>query len=175
MRDQDGKSKGFGFVCYVHPSDAEKATREVKALAEDVKDELDEHNPKLFACEAKRKKERDQELTMNNFKYKKSIMFFSLFVKNFPAGTTDEELKIYFQSACNGGDVSKVQIIPGSQQAFVNFEKQDHCKLAKEFARNALFKSSYPLYAEYCYPKEMRMMRNEEFNDKKTQEKRKNQ
>ena len=29
---------------------------------------------------------------MTNFKYKKSIMFFSLFVKNFPVGTTAEEL-----------------------------------------------------------------------------------
>jgi RNA recognition motif-containing protein len=105
---------------------------------------------------------------MNNFKYKKSIMFFSLFVKNFPPGTTEDELKIYFQSACNGGEVSKVLIIGGTQQAFVNFEKQDHCKTAKEFAKNALFKSSYPLYAEYCYPKEMRTLRMEEINDKRT-------
>ena len=57
----------------------------------------------------------------------------------------------------------------------MNFEKQDHCKLAKDFAKNALFKSSYPLYAEYCYPKEMRMLRNEENYDKKVQEKRKQQ
>lgn len=57
MRDQNGQSKGFGFVCFRNPSDAEKATREVKALAEDAKDES-EHNPKLFACEAKKKKER---------------------------------------------------------------------------------------------------------------------
>ena len=92
---------------------------------------------------------------MNNFKYKKSIMFFSLFVKNFPPGTTDDELKIYFSSACNG-EVTKVQMVPGTQQAFVNFEKQDQCKTAKEFARNVLFKSQFPLYAEYCYPREMR-------------------
>jgi RNA recognition motif-containing protein len=56
----------------------------------------DNKGPKLFCCEAKKKKERAQELTMNNFKYKKSIMFFSLFVKNFPPGTTEDELKIYF-------------------------------------------------------------------------------
>lgn len=48
---------------------------------------------------------------MSNFKYKKSIMFFSLFVKNFPIGTTEEELKIYFSSACQG-EVTKVQVIP---------------------------------------------------------------
>ena len=111
---------------------------------------------------------------MNNFKYKKSIMFFSLFVKNFPVGTTDEELKIYFQSACQG-EVSRVKVIPGTQQAFVNFEKQDQCKLAKEFARNVLFKSQYALYVEYCYPKEMRSIRNEEIFDKRAQERKRNQ
>jgi hypothetical protein len=50
----------------------------------------------LYVREAKKKSIRIQELQMSNFKYKKSIMFFSLFVKNFPVGTTDEELKIYF-------------------------------------------------------------------------------
>ena len=39
--------------------------------------------------------------------------------------------------------------------------------LAKEFARNVLFKSQYALYVEYCYPKEMRSIRNEEIHDKK--------
>jgi len=111
---------------------------------------------------------------MNNFKYKKSIMFFSLFVKNFPLGTTEEELKIFFSSACQG-DVTKVQVIPGTQQAFVNFEKQDQCKMAKDFARNVLFKSQYALYVEYCYPKEMRLIRNEELIDRRAQDKKRNQ
>jgi hypothetical protein len=59
---------------------------------------------------------------MTNFKYKKSIMFFSLFVKNFPVGTTAEELQIYFQTACQG-EVNRVTLVNGTQQAFVNFEK----------------------------------------------------
>lgn len=128
----------------------------------------------LYVREAKKKEHRVHELQMNNFKYKKSIMYFSLFVKNFPIGTTEEELKIYFASGCSG-DVTKVQIIPGTQQAFVNFEKQDQCKLAKDFARNVLFKSQYALYVEYCYPKEMRLIRNEELIDRKAQEKKRNQ
>ena len=45
---------------------------------------------------------------MNNFKYKKSIMYFSLFVKQFPVDTTEEELKIYFSQACGGGEVTKI-------------------------------------------------------------------
>jgi hypothetical protein len=71
--------------------------------------------------------------------------------------------------------VTNIQIIPGTQQAFVNFEKQDQCKMAKDFARNVLFKSQYALYVEYCYPKEMRLIRNEEIIDKRAQEKKKNQ
>jgi len=38
-----------------------------------------------------------------------------------------------------------------------------------------LFKSTYPLYVEYCYPKEMRTIRNEELIDKRAMEKKKNQ
>lgn len=128
----------------------------------------------LYVREAKKKQQRVHELQMNNFKYKKSIMFFSLFVKNFPPGTTDEELRIYFSTACQG-DVTKVMVVPGTQQAFVNFEKQDQCKTAKEFARNVLFKSQYALYVEYCYPKEMRQIRNEELHDKRAQERKRNQ
>ena len=51
---------------------------------------------------------------MNNFKYKKSIMFFSLFVKNFPLGTTEEELKIYFTTACQGGEVTRIIMVQGT-------------------------------------------------------------
>lgn len=69
----------------------------------------------LYIKEAKKKSQREKELLMNNFKYKKSIMYFSLFVKGFPDGTTEEELKIYFTTACQGGEVTRVQIVPGTQ------------------------------------------------------------
>ena len=45
--------------------------------------------------------------------------------------------------------------------------------MAKDFARNVLFKSQYALYVEYCYQKEMRSIRNEEIFDKKAQERKK--
>ena len=165
MRDGTGISKGFGFVCFTEPAAAEKATQFVLRNDPNAQTDKDDGtNVKrvngisladLYVREAKKKQQRIHELQMNNFKYKKSIMFFSLFVKNFPPGTTDEELKIYFSTACQG-EVTKVLVVPGTQQAFVNFEKQDQCKTAKEFARNVLFKGQYALYVEYCYPKEMR-------------------
>ena len=68
----------------------------------------------LYIREAKKKYQRVAELQMNNFKYKKSIMFFSLFVKNFPPGTTVEELKIYFSTACQG-EVNRVNLVKGTQ------------------------------------------------------------
>lgn len=181
MRDGNGESKGFGFVCFQESAAAEKATQFMMKI-EQPTDKEDENFKKVNGCkltdlyvrEAKKKSQRLQELQMNLFKYKKSLMFFSLFVKNFPPGTTEEELKIYFATACQG-EVTKVQILPNTQQAFVNFEKQDQCKTAKEFARNVLFKSQYALYVEYCYPKEMRQIRNEEMYDKRTQERKRNQ
>ena len=143
MRDGSGESKGFGFVCFKESVAAERAVQAVQkheaAAAEDgeAKDAdgaaLGVRLSDLYVREAKKKSVRLAELQMSNFKYKKSIMFFSLFVKNFPVGTTDEELRIYFQTACQG-EVSRVNIVPGTQQAFVNFEKQDQCKMAKEFA-----------------------------------------
>jgi RNA recognition motif-containing protein len=121
MRDSSGTSKGFGFVCFTDPTAAEKATsfmlrNEASAAADGEKIEESEAEAKsikgvklsdLYVREAKKKEHRVHELQMNNFKYKKSIMFFSLFVKNFPIGTSDEELKIYFSSACQG-EVTKV-------------------------------------------------------------------
>ena len=139
MRDGNGESKGFGFVCFKDPAAAVKAIQFVmRSEAEnnendvEVKDDGEQKDSKvngvklsdLYVREAKKKSQRVAELQMSNFKYKKSIMFFSLFVKNFPVGTTGEELKIYFQTACQG-EISRVNIVPGTQQAFVNFEKQD--------------------------------------------------
>ena len=109
MRDSEGRSRGFGFVCFEDSASAEKAAKAIHDYNMDA-DKNDPEAPSyssLYVREAKKKSQRKQELLMNNFKYKKSIMFFSLFVKNFPPGTTEEELKIYFSSACQG-EVTKV-------------------------------------------------------------------
>ena len=105
MRDGNGDSKGFGFVCFKEPAAAEKAIQYVaRSEAAAAADEDDAKVSQvqgvkvsdLYVVEAKKKSQRTAELQMSNFKFKKSIMFFSLFVKNFPVGTTEDELKIYF-------------------------------------------------------------------------------
>lgn len=102
MRDGTGDSKCFGFVCFADSVSAEK----VLSLAQmgeskqgtgdcmiDFQKEIKGVKvTDLYIREAKKKSVREHELMMTNFKYKKSIMFFSLFVKNFPVGTTAEEL-----------------------------------------------------------------------------------
>ena len=123
MRDGSGESKGFGFVCFKEPAAAERAIQAVQkheaAAGEDGEakesDDLIQgvRLSDLYVREAKKKSVRMAELQMSNFKYKKSIMFFSLFVKNFPVGTTEEELRIYFQTACQG-EVSRVNIVKGT-------------------------------------------------------------
>lgn len=106
MRDGSGESKGFGFVCFKDSAAAERAVQAVQkheaAAGEDGEAKESDsliHGVRLsdlYVREAKKKSVRMAELQMSNFKYKKSIMFFSLFVKNFPVGTTEEELRIYF-------------------------------------------------------------------------------
>lgn len=97
MRDGNGDSKGFGFVCFTDSSSAEKALQAITFQKTDSeKETADQKFGNIYVREAKKKQQRQAELLMLNFKYKKSIMFFSLFVKNFPPGTTEDELKIYF-------------------------------------------------------------------------------
>jgi RNA recognition motif-containing protein len=52
----------------------------------------------LYVKEAKKKNEREKEMQQSNFKFKKSIMMFTLFVKNFPVETTEDELRTFFNS-----------------------------------------------------------------------------
>jgi RNA recognition motif-containing protein len=184
MRDCDEKSKGFGFVCFSDPSSAEQATTAVNSKA-DSQEDGDEKEVKevkgvklsdLYVREAKKKNERVKEALQNNFKFKKSIMMFTLFVKNFPVGVSEQDLKAFFNQSANGQEVvQKIRFIPGTQQAFINFDKQEHCKNARDFARCNLFNSQFALYAEFCYPKEMRQIKLEEIQDRKAQERKKQQ
>lgn len=108
MRDSNGASKRFGFVCFEDSSSAEKATQHFSRQEAKENPGTDDALGNLYVREAKKKSVRVQELQMNNFKYKKSVMYFSLFVKNFPLGTTEEELRIYFNSATQGDGLSKI-------------------------------------------------------------------
>ncbi|KAF1610671.1 UNVERIFIED_CONTAM: Polyadenylate-binding protein 4, partial [Eudyptes robustus] len=56
-KDHEGKSKGFGFVSFENPEDAEKAVNELN------NQEIPESDVKLTVCRAQKKAEREAELS----------------------------------------------------------------------------------------------------------------
>ena len=51
MKDEAGKSKGFGFVCFQHWEDAKKALDHYRSLSEEIQGGI-------FVSEAKSKEQR---------------------------------------------------------------------------------------------------------------------
>ena len=84
MKDADGKSRGFGFVCFKNWEDALKAK---EAFNSD-----DGRLPKMYVSESKTKEQRQIELAKKTYQYKKSMMYMNLIVKNVEPSTTDAEL-----------------------------------------------------------------------------------
>jgi polyadenylate-binding protein len=57
MKDGEGKSKGFGFISFENPEDAERAVNELNGY------EIPETDLKLTVCRAQKKAEREAELS----------------------------------------------------------------------------------------------------------------
>jgi len=77
MRDDSGKSKGFGFVCFKDWEDAHKAITSF----EETKNKS---GSTLFVAEFKNKEQREKENQKKTYQFKKSMQKLSLFVKNVP-------------------------------------------------------------------------------------------
>lgn len=154
MKDENGKSKGFGFVCFKNPEEAEKA---VQAFSD---------KSSLYVCEAKTKERRVQELTKSTYTFKRSVQYMNLFVKGFEPNTTKEELEAFFSEF---GKVTSIKVMPNIGRAFVCFQERDGARIAKEQAHVKLFKGKH-LFINYCEPKELRQAQIEEMLDKKQYE-----
>ncbi|KAF2860625.1 polyadenylate binding protein [Piedraia hortae CBS 480.64] len=91
--DQEGKSRGFGFVNYAKHEDAAKAVDELN--------DHDFHGQKLYVGRAQKKHEREEELRKQHEaqRQEKSAKYtgINLYVKNLADDIDDEELRKIFE------------------------------------------------------------------------------
>ena len=117
MRDENGASKGYGFVCFSKPENALSAMQTL-------------NSPEgLYVCEAKDKARRMAELERKTYNFKKSIQYLNLYVKGFDPTASEEDLRGYFSEY---GKIKSMKVVSGTGQAFVCFAERDAAKTAKE-------------------------------------------
>lgn len=110
MTDGEGKSKGFGFVAFEKPEDAEKVTCNnisslngvLQAVNEMHEYEIDpEKEKKLFVCRAQKKSERSAELKrrheMQKVERMQRYQGVNLYVKNLDDNVDDDTLRQNFE------------------------------------------------------------------------------
>jgi len=165
MHDSDGKSLGFGFVCFKHPESAARALLDLNG------------SEGLYVKPALKKEQREMEVRVAAEKFKKSMQKFNLYVKNFSPDTTEEELKEHFAKF---GQVNNVKImrqpVPQAEEVkeapkclgfgFVSFTTTDAAARAKLESKTLTFKGVY-LYVAQFESKEVRKAHLAEMRDKR--------
>ena len=161
MKDAEGVSKGFGFVCFKNWQDAQKALESFSS------DNADSEEQNLYVSESKTKEQRQLEVAKKTYQFKKSMMYLNLIVKNVEPSTEEKELMEFFGQF---GNVANAKMIPDASLAFVSFKDRESARASKQAAHDVLFKGRH-LYANFCEPKEQRRLYFEEKMDKKAYEK----
>lgn len=159
MRDDAGKSRGFGFVCFKEWTSARAA---LDKHAVDGKPEPGQ----LYVAEAKSKEQRKEELARSSFQFKRSMQLLNLIVRNMSPETTKEEFEEFFGQF---GEIRSSKLVPESQIGFVCYTDRESARKAKEMSGTALH--NYQLRIDYCEPKEQRQKALEEKWDKRAFEK----
>ena len=158
MRDADGKSKQFGFVCFKNPEDAQKALDHFVADKENTR--------KLYVCEAKSKLQRKAELERSAYLFKRSMQMLNLIVRNVDPETTKEEFETFFG---NFGEIRSSKLIPEASMGFVCFTEREAARMAKE--NQNLIPRNRTLNISYCEPKESRQKKQEAIWDRRVYDK----
>ena len=156
-RDEDGKTKGFGFVCYETPEDAGKAV-----------DELDgkygEEDKKWVVCRAQKKAERELELKAKFEAERRERMEkmagANLYIKNLEDGADDEKLRELFKEF---GTITSCRVMRDTAgvtrgSAFVAFSSPEEATRAVT-ELNGKMVGQKPLYVALAQRKEDRRMR----------------
>nr|NP_001088471.1 uncharacterized protein LOC495336 [Xenopus laevis]AAH84798.1 LOC495336 protein [Xenopus laevis] len=154
MKDSEGKSKGFGFVCYLNPEHAEAAVAAMHGK------EIGGRS--LYASRAQRKEERQEELKLRLEKQKaerrsKYVSNVNLYVKNLDDEIDDERLKEIFSKY---GPISSAKVMTDSNNrskgfGFVCFTNPEQATKAVTEA-NGRVEYSKPLYVAIAQRKEDR-------------------
>lgn len=153
-KDPEGKSKGFGFVCFHDPDHAEQAVKTMHGK---------EFNGRpLYASRAQRKEERQEELKQRLEKQRaerqsKYVSGVNLYVKNLDDSIDDEQLKNAF---CQYGSITSAKVMTDASGrskgfGFVCFTQPDQAARAVT-EMNATLVGSKPLYVALAQRKEDR-------------------
>lgn len=153
-KDAEGKSKGFGFVCYHDPEHAELAVKNMHGK------ELSGRT--LYASRAQRKEERQEELKQRLEKQRaerqsKYVAGVNLYVKNLDDTIDDERLKEAF---CHYGPITSAKVMTDASGrskgfGFVCFTQPEQAARAVT-EMNATLVGSKPLYVALAQRKEDR-------------------
>ena len=126
--------------------------------------EFDGH--KLYVKAALRKEDRKTELMHETFKYKNSKKRCNLYVKGFPASTTEEDLRALFAKY---GEIESLKLFPIKDQknpfAFVCYKTPDQASTAKAQLTQQQV-DNQTLYINHYEIKQYRDMNNEAQKDK---------
>ena len=156
MRDEEGKSKGFGFVCYEEPEGAAAAVEKLDGYTEDEKT--------WVVCRAQKKAEREAELKAKFDQERRERMEkmagANLYNKNLEDGTDDEKLRELFKEF---GTITSCRVMRDASgvsrgSAFVAFSSPDEATRAVT-EMNGKMVGAKPLYVALAQRKEERRMR----------------
>ncbi|THD20849.1 Polyadenylate-binding protein [Fasciola hepatica] len=153
-KDSEGKSKGFGFVCFQEPDHAEQAVKTMHGK--------EINGRALYANRAQRKEERQEELKQRLEKQRaerqsKYVSGVNLYVKNLDDNINDEELKKTF---CKYGPITSAKVMTDASGrskgfGFVCFTQPEQAARAVT-EMNTTIVGSKPLYVALAQRKEDR-------------------
>lgn len=156
-KDEDGKSKGFGFVCFETPEDASKAVEELDG-------KHGEEDKKWVVCRAQKKAEREAELKAKFEAERRERMEkmagANLYIKNLEDGADDDTLRELFKEF---GTITSCRVMRDAAgvsrgSAFVAFSSPEEATRAVT-ELNGKMVGAKPLYVALAQRKEDRRMR----------------
>lgn len=151
--DEEGKSKGFGFVNYENHEEAQKAVDELN--------ETDFNGKKLFVARAQKKAEREEELRksyeMAKMEKLSKYQGVNLYVKNLDDDMDDEKLRTEFEAF---GAITSCKVMRDDKGVskgfgFVCFSSPDEATKAVAEMNNKML-GSKPLYVSLAQRREVR-------------------